>query len=85
VTLDKGQSKKGVTMFEVLVSELLKALSGVMLHRTGCDADLQNSVIDKTIVLEAGADKYLPKPIEYEGIVIAVGERPPWIELCVPA
>lgn len=85
MTLDKGQSKKGVTMFEVLVSELLKALSGVMLHRTGCDADLQNSAIDKTIVLEVGADICLPKPLEIVEFVIAVSERPSWIELCVPA
>jgi hypothetical protein len=85
VTLDKGQSKKGVTMFEVLVSELLKEFSGVMLLWGDCDADLQNSMIDKTVVLEVGADICLPKPLEIVEFVIAVSERPSWIELCVPA
>ena len=70
-------------MFEVLVSELLKAFSGVMLLWGDCDADLQNSVIDKTVVLEVGADVCLPKPLEYEEFVIAASDRLHWIEDCV--
>ena len=64
---------------------LLKAFSGVMLLWGDCDADLQNSVIDKTVVLKVGADMCQPKPLEIVEFVIAVSERPSWIELCVPA
>jgi hypothetical protein len=72
-------------MFEVLVGELLEAFSGVMLLWGDSDVDQQNSVIDKTVVLEARADVCLPKPREFEGFVFAVSERPSWIEDCVTA
>ena len=51
----------------------------------GCDVDQQNSVIDKTAALEAGADKCHPKPLEFDGFVIAVSERLYWIEHCATA
>ena len=49
------------------------------------NADLQNSVIDKTVVLKVGADKCQPKPLGLEEIVIAASERMPWIEVRVNA
>ncbi len=67
-------------MFDVLVSDPLKAFSGGMLLGEDCNADLQNSVIDKTVVLEVGADVWLPKPLELEEFVIAASERMPWSE-----
>ncbi|MCH8878219.1 MAG: hypothetical protein IIA89_15630 [Chloroflexi bacterium] len=72
-------------MFEVLVGERLKAFSGVMLLWGDCEADLQNSVIDKAVILEAGADVCLPEPLELEDFVIAASERLRWVEDCVAA
>ncbi len=63
----------------------MEAFSGVMLLWRGCGADLQNSVTDKTVVLEAGADVCLPKPLDLDGFVFAVSERLPWVEDCVTA
>lgn len=72
-------------MFEVLVGQLLKAFSGVVLLWGDSDIDHQNSMIDKAAALEARADKCHQKPREFDGFVITMSERLPWVEPCVPA
>jgi DNA-binding response OmpR family regulator len=46
-----------------------------MLLWMGYDVDQQNSMIDKTVVLEARADVCIPKPREFEEFVFAVKRK----------